>query len=291
MIYKFDRIIKTFMKPLKRHRNITLKRIVLDMYQYCRTQRLCTGLLGRPFQRSTKLIEIDITYRCNLRCFNCNRSCTQAPSKAELSPSQVQAFVSQSIANNMHWERIRLLGGEPTLHPDFFHIVDILLQYQSLHNPDVRLVVCSNGHGRKVNAILSKLPSLVEIKTTIKTGNENLFRPFNLAPKDSLAYRFSDFSSGCRIIEDCGIGYTPQGYYICAVAGAIDRIFGFHMGRTTLPEKTDQMIDQCEAFCPLCGHFGFRIPVKKTKMSPIWQKAYAGYHSRKNSYQPLKNRT
>lgn len=262
------------MKPLKRHKNITLKRLLLDIYQYFRTQSLCTTLLGRPFKRSYKYIELDITYQCNLKCWNCNRSCSQVPSTATLSVAQIQQFLVESVEKNIYWERIRLLGGEPTLHPDFSDIIDLLLDYQTNHNRTVRLVVCTNGHGRKVNNVLSKLPKEIIKKSTFKTSNSNLFRPFNIAPVETLAHKFSDFSSGCRIMEDCGLGYTPQGYYICAVAGAIDRIFNFNLGRKNLPEKRDSLIDHCNVFCPLCGHFGFNWPTKKPKISPIWQKAY-----------------
>lgn len=262
------------MKPIKRHKNITIKRVFLDIYQYFRTQSLCTQIYGRPFERSHRYIELDITYKCNLRCFNCNRSCTQAPSRAELSVGQIRQFVSDSLQKGYEWKRIRLLGGEPTLHKNFFDIINILLAYKAQYNPKLRIVVCTNGHGTKVNKVLSKLPEEIIQKNTIKTSNSNLFRPFNVAPKDTGVHKFSDFSSGCRIIEDCGIGYTPQGYYICAVAGAIDRIFGFDIGRQALPDKKDTLIDHCKTFCPLCGHFGFIWPIKKPKISPTWQKAY-----------------
>ncbi|PIP37221.1 MAG: hypothetical protein COX19_17245 [Desulfobacterales bacterium CG23_combo_of_CG06-09_8_20_14_all_51_8] len=61
---------------------------------------------------------------------------------------------------------------------------------------------------------------------------------------------------------------------MCAVAGGIDRIFGFNIGRKTLPPPDDTLIDQMKVFCPLCGHSGFAWPVKKTKMSPTWRQAY-----------------
>jgi hypothetical protein len=172
------------------------------------------------------------------------------------------------------WERIRILGGEPTLHPAIFEIVDLFLEYRDRINPDVRLVLCTNGHGPFVKAVLKKLPSDIIRKSTEKKSYTNLFRPFNRAPMDCVAHRFSDFSSGCRIIEDCGLGLTPQGYYICAIAGAIDRVFGIGLGRTTLPSKTDLLLDQCRNFCPLCGHFGFLWPTRKQKTSPTWQAAY-----------------
>ena len=268
------------MRPFKRHKNITVKRISLDIYQYFRTLSISTRLFGRPFKKSCKYIELDITYRCNLKCHNCNRSCTQAPSQVELSVDEIRQFINESLQKGYQWERIRLLGGEPTLHANFFDIVDLLLDYKKKFNPQLRLVVCTNGQGRKVNSILSKLPESVIQKNTLKTSNSNLFRPFNVAPQDTGVHGFSDFSSGCRIIKDCGLGYTPQGYYICAVAGAIDRIFGFNLGRQTLPEKNDLLLDHCRAFCPLCGHFGFIWPTKKTKMTQTWQKAYSTYNTK-----------
>jgi hypothetical protein len=175
------------------------------------------------------------------------------------------------------WERIRILGGEPTLHPAIFDIVDLLLDYRNTVNPDVRLVVCTNGHGRFVNAVLERLPAGIIQKSTVKTSPINLFRPFNKAPADGKIHIFSDFSCGCRIIEECGLGFTPQGYYICAIAGAIDRVFGFGRGSKNLPPKTDLLLDQCRIFCPLCGHFGFIWPTKKKKISPLWQTAYQNH--------------
>ena len=266
----------------KPHRNITLRRILLDICQYFRTQTPATRLFGRPFQRSRKYIEIDITYQCNLQCFNCNRSCTQAPSAAMLSKDHIRQFIDDTLTKNYQWERIRILGGEPTLHPDFLQIVALLRDYRKVYNPSLRLVVCTNGHGRKVNRMLSALPADVIRKNTAKSASANLFRPFNRAPRDSAAFRFADYESGCRIIADCGMGLTPQGYYVCAVAGAVDRVLGLRKGRITLPAKADAMADHCRLFCPYCGHFGFQWPTRKIKQSPTWQQAYSRYSHRRN---------
>jgi len=263
------------LKPPRRHRNITLKRLFLDAIQFVRSQSWAGHRLGRPFQPSRKYVEIDITYKCNLKCFNCNRSCGQAPSKVEISVMAVEAFIAQSVDQKIGWKRIRILGGEPTLHSRFFDIVDRLVQYQQVHNPAVRLVVGTNFHGPRVRAILDNLPPPITIKSTLKTSRTNLFRPFNVAPVDTLFNRFSDYRGGCRIIEDCGLGVTPSGYYMCAVAGGIDRIFGYHLGRPNLPDPSDSLRDQMAAFCPLCGHFGFQWPTRIIRQSQTWRQAYA----------------
>jgi hypothetical protein len=187
----------------------------------------------------------------------------------------IDAFITRSVDHNIPWKRIRILGGEPTLHSRFFDIVERLTDYRQAHNPSVRLVVCSNFHGGRVRRALEQLPPSVVIKSTLKTSHSNLFRPFNVAPVDSPFNRFSDYTCGCRIIEECGIGLTPSGYYMCAVAGGIDRIFGYHLGRALLPDPSDDFVDQMAAICPLCGHFGFQWPTRKSRQSKTWRQAYA----------------
>jgi len=260
-----------------RHRNITVKRLALDFYQFIRSQSLVVGWLGRQFNRSREFAEIDITYKCNLKCINCNRSCTQAPGDTEMPVSMIEAFLRESVEKKAQWKRIRILGGEPTLHSHIFDIIELLEDYRSVHNPGVRLVLCTNYFGRKVHEVLDNLPGGIIIKSTLKTSRVNLFKPFNMAPVDTRLNRFSDYSGGCRIIEECGLGLTPSGYYMCAIAGGIDRIFQYHLGRESLPDQSDIMVDQMSAFCRLCGHFGFQWPVRKEKMSPSWQKAYLNF--------------
>jgi hypothetical protein len=263
------------------HRNITLRRLMLDCWQALRCQRFVVAQLGRPFLRSRRFVEIDITYRCNMRCPNCNRSCTQAPAATDMAVSQLEAFLNASVVAGARWERIRLLGGEPTLHPDLPAILARLEAYRIQHNPQLRLVLCTNGNGVRVRKALSALPPNVIVKNTYKSARPRLFRPFNRAPCDRRRYGLADFSCGCRILEDCGLGLTPQGYYPCAVAGGIDRVFDFGLGRQTLPPQDDEMTDLLECFCPLCGHFGFDWPARRAIQSLTWIKAYEAYFQRR----------
>lgn len=265
------------MSPIGIHRNITLPRLIIDAYQLLRSLKPLTRRFGFPFSRSRDLVEIDITYRCNLSCNNCNRSCAQAPSRMDMPVDQIENFLQQSVSRGIKWKRIRLLGGEPTLHPAFQEILDLVLDYRFVHNPNTRIVLCTNGSGERVIRILSRLSKEVVVKSTRKRGRQRLTRPFNMAPQDSWFHRLADFRAGCRIIWDCGIGLTPMGYYPCAVAGGIDRIFGFKLGRPNLPGLQDDMRDQMNVFCRLCGHFGFLWPTRLQKTSSSWRAAYSRY--------------
>lgn len=267
------------MKKQKIHRNITFRRLSLDFLQFVRCQALSVRLFGKPFHRSRRFIEIDITYRCNLMCHNCNRSCTQSPCDSEMSVETIAAFIAQSVSSDAPWQRIRLLGGEPTLHPNFMDIIALLRSYRKTYRPDARIVVCTNGSGRKVQRRLQQLPPDIAVKNTYKIAGQRLFRPFNVAPVDGRLNTFSDFSCGCRILHDCGVGLTPSGYYACAIAGGIDRIFGFKAGRQQLPSPNDDMSDHLRLFCRYCGHFGFQWPTKTVKISPTWEKAYQSHNA------------
>jgi hypothetical protein len=263
------------------HRNITFRRLTLDLYQFIRAQKAATRLMGAQFSRSHRFVEIDITYRCNLKCNNCNRSCTQAPGKTDMPLETISSFLNQSLRREIKWQRIRLLGGEPTLHPQLEPILQMILAYKSMHNPGVRVVLCTNGTGQHVDKVLDRLPKGVVIKSTAKGKRQRLFRPFNRAPVDNLTYRFADFAAGCRILSDCGLGLTPSGYYACAVAGGIDRVFGMNMGRKNIPDRDDEMRDQMRVFCRLCGHFGFQWPTRFQKTSPSWKIAYRNFRNRR----------
>lgn len=269
MLQGIDRL-----KMPKRHRNITLKRLLLDAFQFVRAQSFVSERLGRQFLPSRHFAEIDITYKCNLKCINCNRSCTQAPSCLEMPVADVKAFIMQSIEKKIRWKRIRILGGEPTLHSRIFDIIDLLIGYQRAYNPSVRLVLGTNYFGKPVQQVLRNVPDAITIKSTLKSSRVNLFKPFNVAPVDTFFNRFSDYASGCRIIAECGLGVTPSGYYMCAVAGGIDRIFGYNLGRKSIPDESDLMSDQMDLFCRVCGHFGFQWPTRQTKVSKTWRSAY-----------------
>ncbi len=82
------------------------------------------------------------------------------------------------------------------------------------------------------------------------------------------------FTTDSSLTFSCGIGLTPYGYYPCAIAGGIDRVFGFGLGKSALPSPEDDMVDRLQVLCPLCGHFGFALPTKQRQISRSWRHAY-----------------
>lgn len=259
------------------------------MLRWLRIQKLSTMVLGGQYHTSHDLIEIDITYQCNLKCNNCNRSSAQAPDNVHIDLSQIVNFVEESLKRKRPWKRIRILGGEPTLHPEFKQIIDQLLKLKT-HSPETVIELVTNGYGRKVNAALEHIPKDIRVENSYKSSNiQPSFGPFNMAPQDSIWYKFADYSNGCDIASSCGMGLTPQGYYPCAVAGGIDRVLGLKRGRQSLPSSDDDMSDLMDIACRLCGRFydGHYVPDKLRpslvvqKNSRSWEKHYKDWAQRR----------
>ncbi len=257
-----------------------------------RRQKLVANLLGPVMRGNANRIEIDITYRCNLRCTNCNRSCTQAPSTDKMTAEQISRFIKESIEARRRWKTIRILGGEPTLHDGLAEITEMLCSYKTNHLPDALITLVSNGSGRFVKSVLNTVPALIHVENSRKDRSEYSelayiagrdgrmldIVDFNDAPSDHRRNILTDYSNGCRTMAAVGMGLSPYGYYCCSVAAGIDRVFGFDIGRKMLPERDDLMIEQRRALCRLCGHF-FSQPVKDggPTVSPVWRMAYQRY--------------
>ena len=261
---------------------------VMKLLRWIRVLRPVTKLLGFQYCVATENIEIDLTYLCNLRCNNCNRSSAQAPEAVHLGIDAVRQFVDDSLLERRNWGRIRLLGGEPTLHPDFMAIINELERYRAVF-PDTSLQLVTNGYGSKVKRILQSMPKSIYVENSSKNSNvQPGFGPFNLAPQDSITYSWADYRNGCAIASTCGLGLTPQGYYPCAIAGGIDRVLGLQRGRSRLPPPNDEMRDLLDTACRLCGRFRdghyvperLRPPLLRQETSPSWQKIYEDWRSR-----------
>jgi len=233
-----------------------------------------------PWVPNKRSIEIEITTRCSLACFNCDRSIRQAPSDDCMSLEQIEKFVDESIKLNWGWKHIRLTGGEPTLHPQFFEILKIVKRYKEI-NFYCNVEISTNGYGSQVNEVLSKLPQWICVINSRKKSNINNFCSYNIAPIDLKEYENSDFTKGCWITGICGLGLTKYGYYPCGAGASVDRVFGFDIGQRSLSCVNNLTLrEQLRVLCRYCGHYKENYADEKItleKMSISWQKAYEIY--------------
>jgi hypothetical protein len=198
---------------------------------------------------------------------------------------QIRMFLEETLKRGVHWKKIHLIGGEPTTHPQFDEILRMVLEYRDKYWTGTNVRVTSNGFGSRVNAVLARIPEGVDLCNTAKVSrHQEDFVPFNMAPCDAPEWANADFSNACCVTRDAGIGLGPYGYYPCVSSGAIDRIFGFDLGRKTLPENDDGMEQELRRFCSLCGFFRLNYTSDlgaSAQRSAVWQKAYADWAAKK----------
>jgi hypothetical protein len=158
-------------------------------------------------------------------------------------------------------------------------LVQELVTYRAEHCPDALIELVSNGVGRSYTDAQVKFGTDIRVVNTAKKSKSNSFLSFNIAPQDLAIYSFADYSCGCWVPEFCGINFSPYGYYCCGAGSSIDRVFGFDIGRKSLPEKSDTLQDQMEVLCRYCIHFKAtkRRRISAEQISSSWQKVLEKY--------------
>jgi hypothetical protein len=248
----------------------------------------------RVFLPNFNKIEIDILYACNLKCDSCNRSSAQVNSQDYISLEQIESFITESIETNKKWDLINILGGEPTLHPNFLEIVNkILFDYIKIFSKNTMLQITSNGYGELTKKRLSQLPKHKQVyidKNSFKTSSKvDYFTPFNNAPLDQEKYSdVNNFSDGCWVASYCGVSLNLNGYYPCSIIGATDRLIDGNKGKKSLTDMDEESQKKLmNEYCRYCGNysdyesnFGDFIPRcekayhKKNIVTKSWNEIY-----------------
>jgi len=241
------------------------------MGHWTRPLRRCAFVLQhRP---NVHRVEIELTTRCNLMCRHCDRRCSQAPANVDLPVTVVEQFVEESRTLRHRWEKIGLLGGEPTLHPNLRTIIAILSNYVRTFD-GCEFFLVSNAHGPKVNRILDSIRPAIAVVERPKTCDEPSFNNMDIAPVD-----LSDEVRSCHVTSDCGLGLTSWGYFPCGAGAGIARALELDVGIKSLQDVTEEaMIEVLRQLCQYCGH-ALAVPVGADgSVSPFWKAANQQYH-------------
>ena len=86
-------------------------------------------------------LQFEITGRCNLRCLHCY---DESEPHRDMPLSQVKTVIDKFLAFCWRWKRLPALwltGGEPTLHPHFWEILDYIQE----HMPEGYVAILTNG--------------------------------------------------------------------------------------------------------------------------------------------------
>lgn len=233
--------------------------------------------------------EWHITYRCNLACQGCNRaSFLRKPHTPDMTIDDAKDFCRQADA--IGWKpRIVLIGGEPTLHPDFEEFVRGATQWSGTYvqvfsnayaEPSrKRLKLVNERHNASITPDTHKLDGSVQFGATPPGWVDDLY----VSPADSgKPVREPCWQHSSQI---CGISVDHEGYAPCAIGGAMDALLGTKVRTKTLADLFDEkkMRQMTEALCAHCGYgVASRAEVEEaarlfdTPMSPTWAKAFEG---------------
>jgi hypothetical protein len=233
-------------------------------------------------------LELDITYVCGLNCINCNRMTGIAPGRQDenVTLAQIDKLITDSIHLKYPWRELFLVGGEPTTHPELDAIIRRIATYRDAENPSLNLTLATHGYGdftqRRLQELAAQFPFLRFLNSQ-KTGPIHpeficpCISPTDIDPNWAAAHHFE----GCSVSGHCGISMNHAGFYPCAIAGAIDRIFGLNEAITSLADVSEAaMIEKYQIFCRLCGYYRPIRENSQTLLSPAWQKALDEYHAR-----------
>jgi len=255
-----------------------------------RINKNITNIFWYLYKTNISRIQIDITYNCNLSCPSCTRSCSQVKDDISMTISQIEKFINESILINKKWEVIDIMWWEPTIHPDFYEIIDKIYKYKISHNPDVKIRILSNWTWIVVNNILNWLKyKEIEIVRSEKTKEVfDNFCLFNVAPVDLELFKNSDFKNWCLVTSARWIWLNSYWFYPCWTWSSIDRIFGFDIWIKEIPKNTKEIQEQMRIFCSFCGFFHRRAKHLWTfeakdlnRKSKTWVEAYSKFDKSK----------
>jgi hypothetical protein len=210
---------------------------------------------------------------------------------------KVLHFVDESLRMNYIWHKIALNGGEPTLHPHFLEIVDIICGYKNNNKKffnnftkNCVVEVVTNGYGRKVNKVLASITDpCVTIRNdfigkgcSIQNKLDSHF-DFYVAPIDLEEYKNDAFTKGCKFARTCGMAYTDNGFYPCSVSAHIDRVMSLNLGLPTLEDVRNTNMDMMlSSFCKYCGLYknDKKNNLEGSPMSLTWKEIYKKHNKR-----------
>jgi hypothetical protein len=194
--------------------------------------------------------------------------------------------------------RIAIAGGEPTLHPQIFDVLDILM---SKIRPllEIPILFFSNGVGEKVSAVLAKMKERYSVyesefvnrnRGTVKALNTSSYQIFLIRSKTqnyqiyirgggnhipvfraSIDYMKEEniLIKRCWLRDACGYGITSRGIFVCvARAPAISEVFELEPGFDHVPSLEEENT-QLKNFCKYCS-----IPcenITKVAFSKTWE--------------------
>lgn len=199
-------------------------------------------------------IQIDITNACPLSCDHCNRLVGhhKRPYFMDLDT------IARAIESLEGFPgRIGILGGEPTMHPDFIKICKLV---QKMLPCQKRFIATAGYKWDEYKEIIFETFDRDHVQYNDHSKEGEVFhQPVLVAAEDVI----EDRELMWRLIGNCWMQWrwcgslTPKGGFMCEPAGAMDYLFegpgGYPIEKGWWNKETEQFVDQVKRFCPRCS--------------------------------------
>lgn len=200
-------------------------------------------------------LELQILLACNWRCASCD-SYSQFPSLAftrrgTMTLDQIKFFIHEMEQANAYFGRIRILGGEPSLHPKLEDIVCLLHNNLVAPGHVGQLELITNGsHPEKI----APVKHLLRVRVSDENDKQKHHTSSMVRTPASLGYE----GKRCRAPEHCGWSLSYYGYAPCSSGAGIMRLRDLipERGLLSLPivKGTEANWPRLQELCNLCYH-------------------------------------
>lgn len=208
----------------------------------------------RPIYENT-VITIEITNACHLSCANCTRHVGHHRNPFFMDVDYFRKAVESVLDSPC---RVGVMGGEPTMHPRFLEILEVL---RELVPDKMRRDFWSSGFrfDKHKDAIYETFDrSRITYNDHIAYGGRHT--PLLIAIDDVV----HDEELKAQLIENCSFqshwsgSITPKGGYFCEIAASLDWLMGGDNGYDISDKRwwdrtPEQFKDQVDALCHMCS--------------------------------------
>ena len=206
---------------------------------------------------------LNFTFACNLACVGCDRASFIKPEHSPpMTKERLGRFFEEVKSTGLELKRMRIVGGEPTLHPDFFEMTKMCMEYSRGVGHRCNVRIFSNHHTQETRDILIEVKKR-HPRLQMMGGHKRKRAVFPRATR----YEYVSPLDAGMVCNDpcpnmgsrrkCGNGVDEVGYSLCPTAGPIDAILGLGARATTLKQMLDrEFVDwQAKEICGRCGNF------------------------------------
>ena len=233
-------------------------------------------------------IHIDITQYCPDDCLYCSRYMRHQRKDHKYNMS-LDMFEKALWSLREFPNRIGLMGGEPTIHPQFEQICEILqrepiLPEHGKYKGYLRYSLFTEGGPKfekfKASGLIDRTFQYIAVfEHTPEQKAVCRHQPTTLAIGDMV----KDKDLKDRLIDDCWAqktwcpNITPKGAFFCELASGIDRIIdgpgGWPVEKYWWKKTPEQYQDQVDRYCDLCG---FPLPVIRETLDAKKERVSSG---------------